>query len=441
MPHDSHSLLSESGRWSRPVSRIREFGIRLPRFLFICFILNCLTININAAVNTPVKSDNVVFSFMFRQGVSKVEPSYRDNRAQLDSFINKVTEIHRGDSHVSGLNISAYASPEGPLKLNRRLARERVHNIADYLKKKLPFLPDSAFRLNAGGINWQGLERLVGNSDMECRDEVLVILRDTPEETSRLSKSVESRLDALRNLHGGKPYKYMYREFFPQLRNAGMGIPTHYGRQSFPKIPDFPDLPAAPLAKLPVPQMDCDTIIAPLYRQWQRHAYVKTNLPAWLCFWTNIAGEIDIAPHWSANLSVYYSGFDYFKRTLKFRTFAVMPEFRYWLSGRNDGFFAGAHAGVIYYNIALKRAYRYQDHKGRTPALGGGATVGYRFALPRDPRWKFEAALGYGIYRLDYDIFENGANGPLVDRRKRTFYGIDNVAFSICYTFDVKRKN
>lgn len=67
--------------------------------------------------------------------------------------------------------------------------------------------------------------------------------------------------------------------------------------------------------------------------------------------------------------------------------------------------------------------------------------MGYRFALPRDPRWKFEAALGYGIYRLDYDIFENGANGPLVDRRKRTFYGIDNVAFSICYTFDVKRKN
>ena len=251
------------------MSRIREFGIRLPRFLFICFILNCLTININAADNSPAESDNVVFSFMFRQGVAKVEPSYRDNRAQLDSFINKVTEIHRGDSHVSGLNISAYASPEGPLKLNRRLARERVHNIADYLKKKLPFLPDSAFRLNAGGINWQGLERLVGNSDMECRDEVLVILRDTPEETSRLSKSVESRLDALRNLHGGKPYQYMYREFFPQLRNAGMGIPTHEP-QTFPKIPDFPDLPAAPQAKLPVPQMDCDTIIAALYPRRRR---------------------------------------------------------------------------------------------------------------------------------------------------------------------------
>lgn len=85
-----------------------------------------------------MESDSVVFSFMFRQGVSKVEPSYRDNRAQLDSFINKVTEIHRSDSRISGLNISAYASPEGSLKLNRRLARERVHNIADYLKNGCP---------------------------------------------------------------------------------------------------------------------------------------------------------------------------------------------------------------------------------------------------------------------------------------------------------------
>lgn len=123
MPHNSHTLLSDAGRLSRAVSRIVEFGNYLPRFLFLLLILNCLTISLNAAEDTSMESDSVVFSFMFRQGVSKVEPSYRDNRAQLDSFINKVTEIHRSDSRISGLNISAYASPEGSLKLNRRLAR------------------------------------------------------------------------------------------------------------------------------------------------------------------------------------------------------------------------------------------------------------------------------------------------------------------------------
>lgn len=118
-----------------------------------------------------------------------------------------------------------------------------------------------------------------------------------------------------------------------------------------------------------------------------------------------------------------------------------MPEARYWFKSQNDGFFAGLHPGLAYYNIATAGGHRYQDHDENTPAIGGGASVGFRFAVPRNPRWKFEASVGYGIYRLDYDIFRNHANGPRVERRKRTFYGIDNIAFSVCYTFDVTRRN
>lgn len=117
-----------------------------------------------------------------------------------------------------------------------------------------------------------------------------------------------------------------------------------------------------------------------------------------------------------------------------------MPAVRYWLDRRNDGFFADIHFGMIFYNVALDGGHRYQDHKGRTPAIGGGVGLGYRFALPHNPRWKFEASVGYGIYNLNYDIFENRANGPLVGRCHRTIYGIDNVAFSVCYTFDVNEK-
>jgi len=95
---------------------------------------------------------------------------------------------------------------------------------------------------------------------------------------------------------------------------------------------------------------------------------------------------------------------------------------------------------MIYYNVALDGDKRYQDHKGRTPALGGGVSAGYRFALPRNPRWKFEASVGAGIYRLDYDVFDNVHNGLQTDRRRRTFYGVDNLAFSVCYTFDINRK-
>ena len=82
----------------------------------------------------------------------------------------------------------------------------------------------------------------------------------------------------------------------------------------------------------------------------------------------NVAAEVDLAKHWSFTLPVYYSTWDYFKSTIKFRTFAVQPEFRNWLSEENDGFFAGAHFGLAYYNFAFDGDYRYQDHNRETPA-------------------------------------------------------------------------
>ena len=60
------------------------------------------------------------------------------------------------------------------------------------------------------------------------------------------------------------------------------------------------------------------------------------------------------------------SDWNYFKETIKFRTLAIMPESRYWISENNDGFFAGAHFGLAYYNFAFNGKYRYQDHLRQT---------------------------------------------------------------------------
>lgn len=90
--------------------------------------------------------------------------------------------------------------------------------------------------------------------------------------------------------------------------------------------------------------------------------------------------------------------------------------------------------------MAFEGAYRYQDHDGRTPAIGGGVNAGFRCNISRNKRWRLECSIGFGIYALDYDMFVNKANGLLAGRKKRTFYGIDNAALSVCYMFDVKKK-
>lgn len=177
--------------------------------------------------------------------------------------------------------------------------------------------------------------------------------------------------------------------------------------------------------------------------QWGRKLHLKTNALGLGMGIANAAVEIDIANHWSFTLPVYYSAWDYFSTTVKFRTFSVQPEFRYWVLEKNDGFFTGAHLGYSYYNFAFDGSYRYQDHNRETPAIGGGVSIGYRLPVSRNNRWRFEFSIGAGVYPLHYDKFYNDKDtksGLMIESVKKTYWGVDQAAVSLLYTFDLKRK-
>lgn len=178
-------------------------------------------------------------------------------------------------------------------------------------------------------------------------------------------------------------------------------------------------------------------------KAWNRHFYLKTNAIGWGMGITNLAFEMDLAKHWSFTLPVYYAAWNYFDSTVKFRTFAVQPEVRYWFSEENQGLFTGAHIGMAYYNVAWGGDYRYQDHNRNTPAIGGGLSVGYRKPLGKSQRWKVEVSLGVGVYPLHYDKFHNttdSKDGLMVDSQQKTYWGIDQASVSFAYTLDFKRK-
>ena len=172
--------------------------------------------------------------------------------------------------------------------------------------------------------------------------------------------------------------------------------------------------------------------------EWQQHWYIKTNAAAWALVMTNIGGEIDVAKHWSVNLALYYSAWNYFTYKVKFRTFTIQPEVRYWFAEQNDGWFVNAHLGLGWFNFATGGEYRIQDHDRRTPAFGGGFGGGYRLLLPN--HWKVEFSVGLGVYAVNYDKFINEPNGKLVENVKKAYFGLDQINISFGYTFDVKQK-
>ena len=184
---------------------------------------------------------------------------------------------------------------------------------------------------------------------------------------------------------------------------------------------------------------------------WSRKLTIKTNLIGDAFLMANLALEIDIIKNLSFALPVYWSGWDYAGiHTLKFRTFMIQPEFRYYIP-KTNGLYVGAHFGVGHWNFALGDhapmlglddldGWRYQDHKGESPAIGGGLSLGYALQFKKNPNWGMEFAIGGGVYDAKYDVFYNEENGPYHERGARTTYiGVDNVSVSFTYKFDLRR--
>lgn len=383
----------------------------------------------------------------FRVNKTNLDSSFSGNAMRVQEIISFLQEM-RQDSTVRIVEVSfcGAASPEGSYQLNRQLAQGRLSSLEKLVRQEVE-IPDSVITRNDSYIPWDILKSLVQDSELTHKEEVLAIL----EEESRLvdyhhpNTHIDNRIVKIKQLDEGRVWQQINRQFFSSMRNACTVIVTY--RDELQTEPEVISQPVEPEVKTesepapvvaPEPEPIQEIITEP--EGWTRQLHVKTNAIGLAMAIANAGVEVDLAPHWSFTLPVYYSAWDYFKSTIKFRTFAVQPEFRYWFSENNHKFFIGAHFGYAQYNIAVDGNYRYQDHDGKSPALGGGVSVGYRMPISKNDKWHIEFTLGAGAYRLHYDRFYNVNNGKLMDTHKKTYCGVDNAAVNISYRFNLNKR-
>ena len=383
----------------------------------------------------------------FRVNKTNLDSSFSDNAIRVQEIISFLQEI-RQDSTVRIVEVSfcGAASPEGSYQLNRKLAQGRLSSLEKLVRQEVE-IPDSVITRNDSYIPWDILKSLVKDSELTHKEEVLAIL----EEESRLvdyhhpNTHIDNRIVKIKQLDEGRVWQQINRQFFSSMRNACTVIVTYRDElQTDPEVISQPVEPEVKTESEPapvvVPEPEPVPEIITATEGWNRQLHVKTNAIGLAMAIANAGVEVDLAPHWSFTLPVYYSAWDYFKSTIKFRTFAVQPEFRYWFSENNHKFFIGAHFGYAQYNIAVDGNYRYQDHDGKSPALGGGVSVGYRMPISKNDKWHIEFTLGAGAYRLHYDRFYNVNNGKLMDTHKKTYCGVDNAAVNISYRFNLNKR-
>lgn len=386
--------------------------------------------------------------FEFRVNSVSVDSLYGDNAARMNEMTAFLRDI-RNDSTVdiTGVSFCGSASPEGSSGLNRKLAQGRLLALEQLVSKEID-LPDSIIARDDSYIPWGYLKSQIMDSDIRCKDEVTAILDMKPEYVEyRSGTKIDRRVLELQKLDNGRVWQQMDDLFFSRMRNACAVFVT-YKKADMSQRSDILVADTATAVPVHLINIVTDTMVVNELpdtffiepETWQRRMYIKTNVVGWAMAITNIAIEVDLTEHWSVALPLYWSAWNYFKSTLKFRTFALQPEVRYWLSQNNGGWFAGAHIGFGWYNFATDGKYRTQDHDRHSPAIGIGVAAGYRLPFSRNKRWKMEFSVGVGAYRLHYDKFRNEPNGLLVKTKKTTWFGIDQIGVSAVYTFDLDRK-
>lgn len=156
-------------------------------------------------------------SVFFKQGSYNVDISLGDNSQALIDLMTSIRMIENSfDSKVKSIIIAGFSSPEGSFEVNDRLAWNRAVAVKEYILDHSE-LSSNIIQIYNGSVDWRGLRILVEESDMYMRSQVLDIIDNMPVWDSQANKG---RLGELMRLNGGRPYKYMYKNFFPKLRNA-----------------------------------------------------------------------------------------------------------------------------------------------------------------------------------------------------------------------------
>ena len=374
----------------------------------------------------------------FRQGDAEFDPAYNRNAERCREFVQKVDKLRQlAGGRVAKVTIFASASPEGNMALNEKLAQNRAKNAINYLHNDLQFA-DSVVFIQIVTEDWEGLARnAIADPDVPHKAQALEIITNSQD---------PQRKENLKKLAGGAAWNYLFGKYFPQLRTFKIHvwvdprIDAVVSKIKFEPVQSgyiAPDSFESRISEI----LNVEPVPMPVQPQWQSEITVKTNFLGWGMLHGNIAVEYDIIPHLSVALPFYYSGgLDYIKETIKFRGIVIQPEVRYYLKD-NDGFYGGAHFGLGWYNFALDKEFRIQDHKGRRPAIGGGISLGYAMKFKKQPRWGLEFAVGAGVYDVMYDVFYNEPNGAYAERGMHdTWFGIDNAAISLTYSFPLKKK-
>ena len=108
------------------------------------------------------------------------------NKQDMATWKQRVEEAFKDPKQNVNVEVSAYASPDGGLTLNERLAAQREQNTSNYLESELSKRNiDTDVFAHYTAQDWEGFRQLVSASNLQDKDLILRVLEMYPDSETR----------------------------------------------------------------------------------------------------------------------------------------------------------------------------------------------------------------------------------------------------------------
>lgn len=135
----------------------------------------------------------------------------------VKEFIEMLKKINadREGLNIQNVEIQAYASPEGGVKFNDKLAGQRKDQSEKYVKKTLKQTKvDAALDAHYTAQDWEGFQKLVAASNLQDKDVILRVLS--------MYEEPQEREQQIRNMSAG--FQELANGILPELRRSRLII-------------------------------------------------------------------------------------------------------------------------------------------------------------------------------------------------------------------------
>ena len=403
------------------------------------------------------RTDVLRLNVYFQRGISEFDPAFRDNGIHLQNFRDALEARLREGCTVDAVLLRGSASPEGASMDNRSLAEARSHALDRWFADSLGLMGGTLYHREAVGEDWEGLARIIRSLDANespWRDDALDIIEHTPEWVTEGGVVVDSRKNRLRRLEGGKVWRWLDANVFPELRAVGGSVECIISHPMPARtdtvyitniIRDTIYIDITPPAKIEYKP------VGPDYSDKRMLFAVRTNALAIPL--ANLGIEVPLGERWSVGADIYYpwlwrpghrDGID--TNGVCNELMAADVELRYWFPRKDKqpaqrllGHSIGLYAAAGQYDFERN----WSGHQGEFYNVG----LDYLWAIPLfEGRMHLELELGVGYIwstSRPYDCLDQGSG--LIYHRKgvtqtTTWFGPTRAQISLVVPIYVRAR-